>query len=85
MFEEFRVQFAKDVTLCFDLQPLGHRELSNWVLPQQSGDSSFLPVFAFCRLCSKSKKQFNTKVNTEARQCLGVGLGRPKLGFSIHN
>lgn len=85
MFEEFRVQFAKDVKLCFDLQPLGHGELSNWVPLQQAGDGSFLPMFALCRLCSKSKKQFNTKVNTETRQCLGAGLGCPKLGFSIHN
>lgn len=46
----------------------------------------FLPsLFALCRPCSKFKQQFNNMVNTEARQSLGVGLGHPKLRFSVQN
>lgn len=44
-----------------------------------------LPLFALCRPCSKFKQQFNIMVNTEARQSLGVGLGHPKLRFSVQN
>lgn len=86
----------KDIKHPLELQPLGRKEFGNWVLSQQAGvclqhgarlgcDSSFLPVFALCRSCSKFKKQFTDMVNIEARQHLGVGLGCPKLRFSVRN
>lgn len=86
----------EDVKHHFKLQPLRCKEFRNWVPLQQAGicpqhgarlgwDGSFSPVFALCRLCSKFKQQFNSVVNTEARQSLGVGLGHPKLRFSIQN
>lgn len=64
---------------CCSRQGSVHSTVQGWAGTAPS------PLFALCRPCSKFKQQFNNMVNTEARQSLGVGLGHPKLRFSIQN
>lgn len=87
MFEEFRfsLQRMSAITLSFSL----------WVSRNQatgSQRSRQLPAQPRTRApcpqggpCSNFKEQFNGMVYPEATQGLGVGLGHPKLGFSVRN